>query len=117
MAIAQPPRVRVSYPGAIAFAPIQEMRGPVPREQLGKRIEELLDELEKVEPADPTARDRLAHVLRDMRSMVAESELESEQHESLRERFDEAARHFEESHPTLTAVVGRVADSLANLGI
>jgi hypothetical protein len=49
--------------------------------------------------------------------MVAESELESDEHESLRERFDEAARQFEESHPTLTAVVGRVADSLANLGI
>jgi predicted nuclease with TOPRIM domain len=89
----------------------------VPREQLGNRIQELLDELEKIEPADPAARDRLAHVLHDIRTMVAESELESDEHESLRERFDEAARQFEESHPTLTAVVGRVADSLANLGI
>jgi len=117
MLIAQPPKSRLSYPGAVAFAPTENKRGPVPREQLGKRIEELLDELEKVEPADPTARDRLAHVLRDIRTVVAESEQESDQHESLRERFDEAARHFEESHPTLTAVVGRVADSLANLGI
>jgi predicted nuclease with TOPRIM domain len=89
----------------------------VPREQLGNRIQELLDELEKIEPADPAARDRLAHVLHDIRSMVTESEQESDEHESLRERFDEAARQFEESHPTLTAVVGRVADSLANLGI
>jgi predicted nuclease with TOPRIM domain len=89
----------------------------VPREQLGNRIQELLDELEKVEPADPTARDRLTQVLHDIRTMVAESELESDEHESLRERFDEAARQFEESHPTLTAVLGRVADSLANLGI
>ena len=93
----------------------------MPKEQLGNRIQELLDELEKVEPADPAARDRLAQVLHDIRTMVAESEqeseLESDAHESLRERFDEAARQFEESHPTLTAVVGRVADSLANLGI
>ena len=89
----------------------------MPKEQLGNRIQELLDELEKVEPADPAARDRLAQVLHDIRTMVAESELESGEHESLRERFDEAARQFEESHPTLTAVVGRVADSLANLGI
>jgi predicted nuclease with TOPRIM domain len=91
----------------------------VPKEQLGSRIQELLDELEKIEAADPAARDRLANVLHDIRTMVAESESESEsdEHESLRERFDEAARNFEESHPTLTAVVGRVADSLANLGI
>jgi hypothetical protein len=89
----------------------------VPKEQLGNRIQELLDELEKIEPADPIKRDRLASVLHDIRSMLAESELESDEHESLRERFDEAARHFEDSHPTLTAVVGRVADSLANLGI
>jgi len=91
----------------------------VPREQLGNRIQELLDELEKIEPADLAARDRLANVLHEIRAVIAESEseTESDEHESLRERFDEAARNFEESHPTLTAVVGRVADSLANLGI
>ena len=89
----------------------------MPKEQLNERIQELLDELEKIEPADPAARDRLSHVLHDIRTMVAESELESDEHESLRDRFDEAARQFEESHPTLTAVLGRVADSLANLGI
>jgi hypothetical protein len=89
----------------------------VPREHLDNRIQELLDELEKIEPADPVRRDRLAHVLHDIRSMVAESESQSDEHETLRERFDEAARQFEESHPTLTAVVGRVADALANLGI
>jgi len=89
----------------------------VPREQLGQRIQELLNELEKVETADSAERDRLEHVLHDIRKTVAESEQESEAHESLRERFDEATRHFEENHPTLTAVIGRVADSLANLGI
>ena len=87
------------------------------REHLDNRIQELLDELEKKEPADQVRRDRIAHVLHDIRSMVAESEPQSDEHESLRERFDEAARQFEESHPTLTAVVGRVADALANLGI
>ena len=60
----------------------------MPKEQLGNRIQELLDELEKVEPADPAARDRLAQVLDDIRTMVDESELESGEHESLRERFD-----------------------------
>ena len=96
-------------------------RGPVPREQLANRIQELLDELEGVETADPAARERLAQVLDDIRSAVAQSEEEKEaesgESESLRARFDEAARHFEENHPTLTAVIGRVADSLANLGI
>jgi len=89
----------------------------VPRQELGQRIQELLDELEKVRPADPEKRERLERVLHDIRAAVAESEQEAHEHETLRERFDEATLQFEESYPTLTAVIGRVADSLANLGI
>lgn len=37
--------------------------------------------------------------------------------DSLRRRLQEAIGRFEESHPTLTAVVGRVIDALSDLGI
>jgi hypothetical protein len=93
-------------------------RETVPKQQLNQRIQELLDELEQVETADPGAREHLTSVLNDIRSMVSESEPKhADDGESLRERLNEATRHFEESHPTLTAMLGRVADSLSALGI
>jgi len=90
----------------------------MPNTQLRERIQELLGELEQIEAVDPEARDRLASVLKDIRAAVAESgEEASNEQDSLLERLNEAAQHFKESHPTLTAMVGRVADSLSNLGI
>jgi Domain of unknown function (DUF4404) len=41
----------------------------------------------------------------------------AEDADSLRRRLQEAIGRFEESHPTLTAVVGRVIDALSDLGI
>ena len=87
----------------------------MPRTQLQERIQELLRELEQIETAESGARDRLTRVLEEIRAAV-----EGEQQaapETLIDRLNEATRHFEESHPTLTSMVGRVADSLANLGI
>ena len=90
----------------------------MPKEQLRERLQDLLGELEQFEAIDQEARDRLANVLHDIREAVADSgEEASHEHESLLERLNEATRHFKESHPTLTAMVGRVADSLSNLGI
>ena len=90
----------------------------MPKAQLNERIQELLSELEQVEAADQAARERLTSVLSDIREAIAEGgEETSDENESLLERLNEATRHFEESHPTLTAMVGRVAESLSNLGI
>ena len=90
----------------------------MPKTQLRERIQELLGELEQVKAVDPGARDRLAAVVEEIRSAVENSDEDgSEADDSLLERLNEATRHFEESHPTLTAMVGRVAESLSNLGI
>ena len=90
----------------------------MPKTQLRERIQELLGELDQVEIDDSEARARLESVLADIRSAVDDSAAEERDgDESLLERFNEAARHFEESHPTLTSLVGRVAESLSNLGI
>ena len=40
-----------------------------------------------------------------------------EEGSSLADRLSELAQEFEESHPTLSATVGRLVDALANLGI
>ena len=90
----------------------------MPKTQLRERIQELLGELEQVKAVDPGARDRLAAVVEEIRSAVENSDEDgSEADDSLLDRLNEATRHFEESHPTLTAMVGRVAESLSNLGI
>lgn len=90
----------------------------MPKEQLRHRIQELLDELEQTEAIDADARKRLADVLKDIRGAVEENADEAGgEGESLVDRLNEATRHFEESYPTLTAMVGRIAESLSNLGI
>lgn len=90
----------------------------MPKDQLRQRIQELLDELEQIDTQDAAAREHLAHVLRDIREAVeAPDEAAPDQGESLIDRLNDATRQFEESHPTLTAMVGRLAESLSNLGI
>ena len=92
----------------------------MPKEQLRQRSEELLEELEQTDAIDADARDRLAGVLAEIRGAVdgkTGDGDEGDEDESLVDRLNEATRHFEESHPTLTAMVGRIADSLSNLGI
>jgi len=90
----------------------------MPKEQLRTRIQELLDELESGERLDVEARDRLTNVLEEIRGAVDEDgDRGDDEGESLVDRLNEATRHFEESHPTLTAMVGRIAESLSNLGI
>jgi hypothetical protein len=111
---------RVSYPnaGAPADKPAPSEGGSMPKEQLRERIRELLGELDQIEEIDQGARDRLTSVLHEIREAVGDAgEEASDEHEGLLERLNEATQHFKESHPTLTAMVGRVADSLSNLGI
>jgi len=90
----------------------------MPKQQLRDRMQALLDELDREDSLDADARDRLMAVLDEIRDTVEAGSLRNgEEDESLVDRLNEATRHFEESHPTLTALVGRIAESLSNLGI
>jgi hypothetical protein len=80
-------------------------------------MQALLDELDREESLDADARDRLMEVLDEIRGAVEAGSLRNEEDESLVDRLNDATRQFEESHPTLTSLVGRIAESLANLGI
>ena len=87
-------------------------------EDLRRRLEELHAELARTDEVDPEARAALEAVLADIRVLLARSEAEGRrENASLAERLRVASRHFEASHPTLTATVGRVIDALAALGI
>jgi ElaB/YqjD/DUF883 family membrane-anchored ribosome-binding protein len=84
-------------------------------ETLRERLEQLHAELEKTGSVDERSREALEHLVRDIQELLEESG--EPPHPSLRERLSQATRDFEESHPTLSATLGRVADALSNLGI
>ena len=87
-------------------------------ENLRRRLEELHAELARTDEVEPEARAALEAVLADLRELLERSEAAGRrEHASLADRLRVAGRHFEESHPTLTATVGRVVDALAALGI
>jgi hypothetical protein len=87
-------------------------------ENLRSRLAELHAELENVDALDADARAALEHVMRDIQELLARAEDAGEDDApSLADRLREAGRQFEESHPALTATLGRVVDALAALGI
>jgi hypothetical protein len=87
----------------------------VEKERLKQDLQRLREELERNDALDPAARERLEAVTRDIETLLA-GKSDSEK-ETLVDRLRASADHFEESHPTLTAAVGRIADALAALGI
>ncbi len=86
-------------------------------EHLRRRLAELHSELERTDALDGESRAALEEVLRDIRELLARSAGAQREPASLAERLREASRHFEDSHPTLTATLGRVVDALVALGI
>jgi DNA repair exonuclease SbcCD ATPase subunit len=86
-------------------------------EHLRRRLAELHAELERTDALDGESRAALEEVLRDIQELLARSDEEQREPASLAERLREASRHFEDSHPTLTATLGRVVDALVALGI
>ena len=86
------------------------------RQPLRDTLDQLHAELERNESLDVESREALEGLVGDIREALARSEGGSA-HAGLIDRLREATRKFEESHPTLTAAVGRVADALSNMGI
>jgi predicted component of type VI protein secretion system len=88
------------------------------QKQLRERLEELHAELASTESVDDRSRELIARVLDDVQALLDRAEPAAEDEpEGLVDRLRDATRHFEESHPTLAAAVGRVVDALSNLGI
>lgn len=86
----------------------------MPRQQLDEALTQLHQQLAD---ADHLDRDQVAALRATVAEIQAVLEREERSETSLAARMREAARHFEDSHPTLTNTVGRVADMLAQMGI
>lgn len=85
---------------------------------LSEHLRELHEELEGTSEIDPEAREQLRVLLDDIRSVLDRSDAASTHTpQSLTTRLEEQTREFEASHPTLSATIGRLVDTLSNLGI
>ncbi len=87
-------------------------------------LEGILDELHEVLESSPdvgeagrSALQRAAVDIRAALDAVPASGSSDDESDSLIERLNDALERFEGSHPRLTQIVGRIADSLSDLGI
>ena len=87
------------------------------REQdLRQLLERLHTELQGADTIDDRSRELLRSVVGDIEELL-ERKHERAAPESIVARLREAVRDFEQTHPTLTDAIGRVADALAGIGI
>ena len=85
---------------------------------LREHLQQLHKELAQTETVDEKSRVLLTEVLDDIRGVLDRSGDDATRGPlRLSERLAEATRDWETSHPVLATAVGRVADTLSNLGI
>jgi len=91
----------------------------MPRDELGRLLEDLTSQLEQADALDEADRAALTHLQNRIGSALAGDGDEAEaaapvgQADSISDLVD----RFETSHPTLTMTLGRIMDVLNKLGI
>lgn len=87
--------------------------------ELQARIARLHQDLSKTESVDGASRELLSELIADIRPLLEPEGEKEPSHSalSLIDRLREATHRFETSHPTLAEGIGRVIDSLSNVGI
>jgi hypothetical protein len=85
-----------------------------------RKLTDILHELHESLERSPELGDDAREALRDAASDISEAldqEEPSERDQGFAEQLNQALERFEGEHPKLTAVVGRIADALSDLGI
>ena len=85
-------------------------------QNLQQQLQQLRDQLASNPPLDSTERDSLLALLHEIESTVEQTPA-STQDDSLVDGVSLAIERFEVSHPTLTATLRSILQSLANMGI
>ncbi len=88
----------------------------MPREELGRLLEDLAAQLERADSLDDRERAALAELQARIGAALAESE-SAEAPADAGEGIADLIDRFENSHPTLTMTLGRIMDALNKLGI
>jgi hypothetical protein len=91
-------------------------------ESLRNSLVELRKQLESTTTSNPQTRDMLAGLMADVdRILTGQPAVGAGKQEPITaiivDRLGEAARHFEDSHPTLSGTFGSVIDALSRMGI
>lgn len=80
-------------------------------------LEKLHQELEKIDVADESERERLRHLEADIRKLRERSGETPETDETMLERLQDSIDHFEVTHPRLTMMLSQMMTILSNAGI
>jgi len=86
-------------------------------EKLRATISELERELRGVRSLDAESRLVLEQAVQDLRTALQKVDRSAAERQSLVERLQESVERFESTHPSLTAILGRLIDGLAQMGI
>lgn len=81
---------------------------------LKSNLEALRAELKSADNLDPGTRDQLSELADEIESILDET---ASDHESTRQRTEDAALRFEAEHPRFASLLSEVTDALAKLGI
>jgi hypothetical protein len=87
------------------------------KHELLETLAQLRAELVSAPQIDAQTADALRTLMADIHRLVDGDAGQDEDTPSLRERLKEVMLRFETEHPSITAVLGRVADGLANMGV
>ena len=83
-------------------------------QKLPELLRQLHDELERTESVDEDGREMLRHLSDDIQKFIDPAE---DDDETLFGRIQDAIDHFEVEHPTITAALSQVLNTLSNAGI
>jgi hypothetical protein len=88
-------------------------------EELRNLLEELHQKIEKTDTVDEKGRQLLSHLSVDIRNLLERTGHEERLRGNEWEigRLEESVRHFEVSHPNLTAALSQLLNILNNAGI
>jgi len=89
----------------------------MPRNQLRDSISHLQEELSTGDPLSAEDREQLESVLGEVSGILETGESDSSPSEGAFDNLPTLVERFETTHPSLAAVLGRIADSLSQLGI
>lgn len=89
---------------------------PETRNRLASTLAELQEELHQLEDLDEPTRALLRTAAGEIEQKLRTGSLEAAP-ATIREQFEAQITAFEASHPRLTAILSRVVDSLAQLGL
>lgn len=87
------------------------------REHLRQTLDELHQQLADVDDLDPEVRDQLSTALADIQRALRTPGGEPKAESSFTGQLGDAARQFEQTHPTLSGNIRSIVDALARMGI